>query len=180
MDNVNILATNDTKTIKVYNGAGYIALFTVIYYVNGVSHFIQSPQFSLFFSQSISIPSNATKIHVRVWFYLDIRTWVPFYDEDIPTAQDVCYSLSETIYNPVCTKVPCEGLGATPPTNPETPTPPIHNPNCDIDHNDYYDCIDNGEEFICTKQHKYCCPQRPHNYCCRKPKKCCMPRNHKH
>ncbi|MEG0371448.1 MAG: hypothetical protein RR645_04045 [Clostridium sp.] len=165
MDNVN--ATNDTKTIKVYNGAGYIAIFTVLYYADGVSHFIQSPRFSLFFSESISIPSNATKIHVRVWYYLDIRTWVPFYDEDISTADDVCYSLYGTIYNPGCAKVPCDG------DNLSTTPPPISS-----DQHDYYDCVDNGSEFICTNDSKYHCPQRPHPHCCKCPKKCCCPRCH--
>ncbi|MEF9953276.1 MAG: hypothetical protein RR840_01025 [Clostridium sp.] len=184
MADVNILeTTNDNGFISVYNGSGYIAIYTVQYELDGAHHFYQTPRFSLFFTEKVNIPAGATKINLRVWYYLDIRTWVPFFDMDFETPPSICYKLYGTIYNPGCGEIPCDAIGAAPPENtgnistPQTPvTPPMTPPNqcgccnSEYEHN-YYECVDNGEEYNCQK--------RPNPHCCRRPKCCCRAREYK-
>lgn len=180
MANVNNpLPTNDDGFISVYNGAGYVAIYTVQYDLDGVHHFYQTPRFTLFFTEKVTIPDRATNIHLRVWYYLDIRTWVPFFDADFDSPPSICYKLYGTIYNPGCGEIPCDSLSTTPPN--EITTPPLtHTPDfikCayhkypKYDHG-YYEGRDDGENFNFHKKEYYHCHCGHSHYCCKKKKQC--------
>lgn len=92
--------------VQVHNGGGYVASFSVSYYLNGIFYKLNSGMMALGYIVKIKIPKIATNPHVEVlvWFLGDSK---PIYTSDLTVKKRLCLFTYGTIFYPVCVKVPC-------------------------------------------------------------------------
>ncbi|KGM95026.1 hypothetical protein IRP63_04685 [Clostridium botulinum] len=112
------------KSITITNNGGYVAFFTVDFYINSKLYTHKSPNLTYGKSFKIIYGLNARQIRITAYCYTATGDTKLICKKASYTPVTLCFSLKGTVLNPTCTEVSC------PPDNSIPPELPPQNPCC--------------------------------------------------
>lgn len=101
-------ASAEPGFIRVDNGGGYVAKFTVEYKLDGEKITNESGQFTLGVSKTIKIPEKATNVFLKVELYWFIGSTSDVFQETFPGPVNRCYKIWGTTLSPSHKQVDCD------------------------------------------------------------------------
>lgn len=103
---VTMIAADD-GFITVQNNGGYVATFSVKYYLNGQENIEESQNFSLGDSKKIRIPDGATNVHLTCEEYWFPGQKTTVFTKSFNGPQNKCFKLYGTTLNPSYDEISC-------------------------------------------------------------------------
>src|SRR3712207_1572119 len=96
-----------SKSITMTNAGGYVAFFTVEFYVGSKFYTHKSPNLSYGKFFEIIYGSNARQIRIIAYCYTALGNTKIICRKISYNAITACFSLGGTVFNPTCTEIPC-------------------------------------------------------------------------